>query len=127
MWVRNPSEIAVNSTLLRKVGMTTPARIYVGTYAKYNNGSIDGVWLDLDDYANKLEFEAACQKLHGSGEHEFVFQDHEGIPAEYLSKSYLSADVWDERIVPDDDASVRFLRDRPFSVVRQMQRLRSGR
>ena len=25
-------------------------RIYVGTYEKYNNGSIAGKWLDLNDY-----------------------------------------------------------------------------
>ena len=26
-------------------------RIYVGTYRKYNNGSIAGKWLELEDYA----------------------------------------------------------------------------
>lgn len=25
-------------------------RVYVGTYNKYNSGSLDGGWLDLDDY-----------------------------------------------------------------------------
>ena len=25
------------------------ARVYVGTYAKYNNGSLYGAWLDLSD------------------------------------------------------------------------------
>lgn len=38
--------------------MSTPARIYVGTYAKYNDGSIEGAWLDLEDFRNKNEFEA---------------------------------------------------------------------
>ena len=28
------------------------ASIYVGTYAKYNNGSLFGKWLNLSDYAN---------------------------------------------------------------------------
>lgn len=32
------------------------AQIYVGTYAKYNNGSIFGKWLDLSDYSDKNEF-----------------------------------------------------------------------
>jgi hypothetical protein len=31
-------------------------RIYVGTYAKYNAGSIAGAWLDLDDYAYLVTF-----------------------------------------------------------------------
>ena len=25
------------------------ARVYVGTYGKYNNGSLFGAWLDLSD------------------------------------------------------------------------------
>ena len=78
--------------------MRGAARVYVGTYAKYNNCSIEGAWLDLEDYKDKFEFEAACEELHGSGEHEFMFQDHEGIPAKFISESYLSGDVWDEWI-----------------------------
>lgn len=83
--------------------MTTAPCVYVGTYAKYNNGSIEGAWLDLEDYRNKFEFEDACQKLHGPVEHEFMFQDHEGIPAKFISESYLSGDVWEEWIILDDD------------------------
>ena len=47
--------------------MTTP-RIYVGTYAKYNNGSIQGEWLDLDDYTDKSDFIQACLELHDDEE-----------------------------------------------------------
>ena len=82
--------------------MTTP-RIYIGTYAKYNSGSIEGAWLDLEDYADKEGFEAACQALHGPGEHEFMFQDHEGIPARFISESHLDADVWEQWVELDDD------------------------
>ena len=32
------------------------ARVYVGTYNKYNNGSLFGKWLDLSDYSDKDEF-----------------------------------------------------------------------
>lgn len=39
------------------------SKIYVGTYGKYNAGSIKGEWLDLEDYANKQEFIDACYKL----------------------------------------------------------------
>ena len=40
------------------------ARVYVGTYGKYNNGSLFGAWLDLSDYADKEEFYEACRELH---------------------------------------------------------------
>lgn len=83
--------------------MSVLASVYVGTYAKYNVGSIEGWWIDLEDYRNKFEFEDACQKLHGPGEHEFMYQDHEGIPAKYISESYLSADLWNDWVTLDDD------------------------
>ena len=40
------------------------ASVYVGTYGKYNNGSLFGAWLDLSDYADKEEFYEACRELH---------------------------------------------------------------
>ena len=40
------------------------ARIYVGTYAQYNNGSLFGEWLDLSDYSDKDDFLEACAELH---------------------------------------------------------------
>ena len=39
------------------------AKVYVGTYAKYNNGSLFGAWLDLSDYSDKEEFYEACREL----------------------------------------------------------------
>jgi antirestriction protein len=30
--------------------------VYVGTYRKYNDGSIKGDWLDLEDYDSKADF-----------------------------------------------------------------------
>jgi len=40
------------------------SKVYVGTYHKYNNGSIDGDWLDLSEYSNKQDFLEACAELH---------------------------------------------------------------
>ena len=40
------------------------AKVYVGTYGKYNNGSLSGAWLDLSDYSDKEEFYEACRELH---------------------------------------------------------------
>jgi antirestriction protein len=51
-------------------------KLYVGTYAKYNNGSIAGKWLDLDDYADNDAFMAACRELHeDERDPELMFQD----------------------------------------------------
>ncbi|MCE7044714.1 antirestriction protein ArdA, partial [Dyadobacter sp. CY312] len=75
---------------------TVEFRIYVGTYAKYNKGSIFGSWLDLSDYADSEEFLEACLQLHqdesdhqGQGP-ELMFQDWEGIPQFLISESTLS-------------------------------------
>jgi antirestriction protein len=75
--------------------MSTTPRVYVGTYAKYNDGSIAGKWLDLEDYSDHETFIAACQELH-SDEHdpELMFQDWEGIPDGMISESYISEEVF---------------------------------
>lgn len=74
---------------------TTP-RIYVGTYHKYNSGSIEGKWLDLTDYSDKDEFYEACKELHSDEENpEFMFQDWENIPSDYIGESWLSDDVFE--------------------------------
>lgn len=67
------------------------AQIYVGTYAKYNGGSIFGEWLILSDYYDKEEFYEACRQLHADeNDPEFMFQDHENIPEGLIGESWLS-------------------------------------
>ena len=69
------------------------AKVYVGSYNKYNNGSIAGGWLDLADYKNYNEFLTACRKLHkNESDPEFMIQDTEDFPdglncMEWLSES----------------------------------------
>jgi antirestriction protein len=83
---------------------TTTARVYVGTYAKYNAGSIQGAWLDLEDYADAGEFYAAARELHKDEEDpELMFQDFEGIPAGMVSECSIDAEVWDWLALDDDD------------------------
>ena len=56
------------------------AKVYVGTYGKYNNGSLSGAWLDLSDYSDKEEFYEACRELHKDEEDaEYMFQDWENV------------------------------------------------
>ena len=70
--------------------------IYVGTYQKYNNGSIAGKWLDLSDYENVNQFYVACHKLHkDESDPELMFQDWENIPDEFISESYISNKYWE--------------------------------
>ena len=87
---------------------TTKPRLYVGTYAKYNNGSIAGEWVDLEQFDNAEDFYKYCKKLH-KNEHdpEFMFQDFEGFPRDMYSESgiddrlfeFVAMDQHDREIV----------------------------
>src|ERR1051325_1051 len=72
------------------------ARVYVGTYAKYNAGSLKGDWLDLSDYSDKDEFYEACKELHKDEEDpEFMFQDFENIPKGFIGSSNISDEIFE--------------------------------
>jgi antirestriction protein len=72
------------------------ARIYVGTYAKYNEGSIFGKWMDLSDYSGREEFYDACRELHNDEEDpELMFQDWENIPSPLIGESWLSDNIFE--------------------------------
>jgi antirestriction protein len=74
---------------------STCAAVYVGTYAKYNQGSIEGAWLNLEEYSDKETFLAACHELHGDEEDpELMFQDWENIPEGMISESYIDSEVF---------------------------------
>jgi antirestriction protein len=63
-------------------------KLYVGTYNKYNNGSIQGAWIDLTKYTDKYDFYNACAELHkDESDPEFMFQDFEGFPKDLYSES----------------------------------------
>lgn len=61
--------------------------LYVGTYAKYNNGSIAGEWVNLSEYPTLTEFLEKCAEIHSDEQDpEFMFQDHENIPENMYSE-----------------------------------------
>ena len=65
-------------------------RIYVGTYAKYNDGSIDGKWIDIPDYNTYEEFVDACRELHSDeSDPEFMVQDYENFPEKWYHEGGL--------------------------------------
>src|SRR5690606_11069584 len=75
---------------------TSEARVYVGTYAKYNDGSIFGEWLTLSDYTDKDEFYNACRELHDDEEDpEFMFQDYENIPNGLICECWMIDSIFE--------------------------------
>lgn len=85
--------------------MTTTPRLYVGTYAKYNAGSIEGAWLDLDDYGDREDFLTACRELHeDEDDPELMFQDFEGFPRNWYSESSAPPDIlWEWMELGDNE------------------------
>ena len=79
------------------------AKVYVGTYAKYNNGSLSGAWLDLSDYSDKEEFYEACRELHKDEEDaEYMFQDWENVPEGLIDESWISENFFALRDAVED-------------------------
>jgi antirestriction protein len=71
-------------------------QIYVGTYAKYNNGSLFGQWVDLEIYDTKDDFFDQCKKIHNNEEDpELMFQDYENIPKALISECSVSDNLFD--------------------------------
>lgn len=71
-------------------------RIYVSTFAKYNNGSIEGKWLDLEDYVDHDDFIEACKELHSDEvDPELMFQDWEDLPKGTVSECTVDEALWD--------------------------------
>jgi antirestriction protein len=76
--------------------MNAEPRVYVGTYAKYNNGSIAGAWISLDEHGDADSFHAAARTLHKSeSDPELMFQDAENIPDALYGESHLDDRIWE--------------------------------
>ena len=74
------------------------ARIYVGTYAKYNEGSLRGKWIDLSECYDQDEFMEVCHELHQDEEEpELMFQDWGNIPDSLIDESNLEENFFELR------------------------------
>jgi antirestriction protein len=83
------------------------AKIYVGTYAKYNNGSIAGAWIDLEQFSDKDDFLEACAQLHeDEDDPEFMFQDFEGFPDRFYSESGIDDSLFEYLALDDHDREI---------------------
>ena len=74
----------------------TEARVYVGTFHKYNTGSLYGKWLELSDYSDIEEFYSVCKELHADEEYpEYMFQDYENIPNGLISEYSINENIFE--------------------------------
>ena len=88
---------------------TTNPRLYVGTYAKYNAGSIAGEWLDLEDYSSPAEFMEAAAAVHSDeSDPELMFQDFEGFPKCWYSESGAPPEIIWEWLELDETERAAF-------------------
>jgi len=74
--------------------------IYVGTYKKYNEGSLFGKWLNLSDYSDYDELLEVMKELHQDEYHpEFMLQDYENCSffekLGLIGESYLSNEIFE--------------------------------
>ena len=80
--------------------------VYVGTYKKYNEGSLFGMWIDLEAVSDADEFFDVCRELHKDEEDpEFMMQDYQGFPEELYHESMSEDDVQKvlDYVALDDD------------------------
>ena len=83
-------------------------KVYVGTYGKYNDGSLKGKWVSLGDFDSYDEFMEYCRKLHSDeSDPEFMFQDTEDVPSAFYSESHIAPEFW-EFLNDDIDEDVKW-------------------
>lgn len=90
--------------------MNLQPKVYVGTYKKYNEGSLKGGWITLTDCKNYEAFLTACRQLH-KDEHdpELMIQDCSDMPDGLSCMEWLSKEEFNDIIeavaaesVPED-------------------------
>ena len=71
--------------------------VYCGTYAKYNNGSLYGMWIDLSTFENYHDFMEFCNRLHANeAEPELMFQDYEHYPEQWYCEGCMGEATFDK-------------------------------
>ncbi len=70
--------------------------VYVGTYAKYNEGSLCGLWVDLSSFDDYDEFINFCKAIHADEEDpELMAQDYECFPRQWYNEGFMSEEDFD--------------------------------
>lgn len=72
------------------------SRVYVGTWSKYNDGNLDGEWVELSDFDSWEDFEKYAKKLHSDEKYpELMYQDWDSIPQGLVSEYHLDHKIFD--------------------------------
>ena len=92
---------------------TMDAKIYVGTYHKYNCGSIEGAWVDVTNL-NETEFLEKCREIHKDEQDpEFMFQDWEcnHLLDSYVDEMGIDSEFWEikEQLEKLEDSEIEAL------------------
>lgn len=70
--------------------------VYVGTYAKYNEGSLCGLWVDLSSFDDYDEFINFCKAIHADEEDpELMAQDYECFPSQWYNEGFMDEEDFD--------------------------------
>lgn len=73
--------------------------IYLGTYYKYNCGSLYGMWIDITTFDDYEDFYDFCRRLHqDENAPEFMVQDFEYFPKSWYHESGLPTEEEFDRI-----------------------------
>lgn len=89
-------------------------KCYVGTYGKYNEGSLYGKWMNLADYPTYSDFVAACKELHkNESDPEFMIQDWECRPDGFPGVEWIDEQDFNDlkEAMKDDDKSTTTIVD----------------
>ena len=79
-----------------KSGCDGEPSVYVGTYGKYNDGSLCGLWIDLSSFNSYNDFIEFCQAIHADEEDpELDAQDWECLPPGLDGDDLFLSDKWD--------------------------------
>ena len=79
-----------------KSGCDGEPSVYVGTYGKYNEGSLRGLWIDLTSFDDYDEFINFCLAIHADEyDPELMAQDYEGFPRCWYNEGFMSRDDFD--------------------------------
>ena len=70
--------------------------VYVGTYGKYNDGSLCGLWIDLSTFDDYDEFINFCKAIHADEEApELMAQDFECFPRQWYNEGFITEEDFD--------------------------------
>lgn len=70
-----------------KATKTFAPQLYVTSWKRYNEGSLEGMWIDLETFSGTEELVDFCEAYLGEGS-EIMFSDCDNIPENLYSEDY---------------------------------------